>query len=358
MFRAFVDRAAGTVSAADWRGMWIDLTFPAHVVEVPVPVPVPVSLSLREDDGGVFAARSGSITDGFERYPNSADLRVTVQGTNCVLSWREMGVEDSGSATSCRFDAVAVLVGGMEVVRQCGHDAAALPDTQLTGDEFTVVFTSDSTLRFSGFVMDFACDMDGAGATPATGVPATPSPATMAPPTAAPPTPPTGVEVSVEVRGGGNGPLTLCEVQVLVGGANVALGARTEMSPVSARWGGAKERAVDGSTSGNFGEDSCTHTEGTGADEFWKAHLNVGSADAVSEIKVFNRADCCAERLVGAALRLVEDGVVVKQWRLDGGRVFSTACFDTEPRCERFASFCADHPDLMHGACPKTCGRC
>eukprot|EP01063_Lacrimia_lanifica_P041205 TRINITY_DN9558_c0_g1_i9.p3 TRINITY_DN9558_c0_g1~~TRINITY_DN9558_c0_g1_i9.p3 ORF type:complete len:251 (+),score=58.74 TRINITY_DN9558_c0_g1_i9:651-1403(+) len=208
-------------------------------------------------------------------------------------------------------------------------------------------------LRFSGFVMDFACDMDGAGAT---AVPATPSPATMAPPTAAPPTPPTGVEVSVEVRGGGNGPLTLCEVQVLVGGANVALGARTNMSPVSARRGGAKVRAVDGSTSGNF--NSCTHTEGTGADEFWKAHLNVGSADAVSEIKVFNRADCCAERLVGAALRLVEDGVVVKQWRLDGGRVFSTACFDTEPRCERFASFCADHPDLMHGACPKTCGRC
>ena len=53
-------------------------------------------------------------------------------------------------------------------------------------------------------------------------------------------------------------------------------------------------RAVDGNTSGNYFNRSVTHTNQEN-DPFWQVDL--GSIQPVGEIKVFNRTDCCSDRL-------------------------------------------------------------
>ncbi|XP_033105153.1 hyalin-like [Anneissia japonica] len=63
--------------------------------------------------------------------------------------------------------------------------------------------------------------------------------------------------------------------------------------------GGAAGRAVDGTISGTFSEDSCTHTENR-PNQWW--YLDLGSSIAISRIVIYNRNDCCAKRLVGAVV--------------------------------------------------------
>jgi len=52
--------------------------------------------------------------------------------------------------------------------------------------------------------------------------------------------------------------------------------------------------AVDGNTNGNFNGNSVTHTA-TGTQDWWQVDL--GSSYALETIKVWNRTDCCGERL-------------------------------------------------------------
>ncbi len=63
---------------------------------------------------------------------------------------------------------------------------------------------------------------------------------------------------------------------------------------ISEGWGGAASRAVDGNTNGNFNGNSVTHTA-TGTQDWWQVDL--GSSYALETIKVWNRTDCCGERL-------------------------------------------------------------
>jgi hypothetical protein len=54
------------------------------------------------------------------------------------------------------------------------------------------------------------------------------------------------------------------------------------------------QNAVDGNTDGNFWDGSVTHTdEATGA--WW--WVDLGSVQHISEIRLFNRTDCCSSRL-------------------------------------------------------------
>ena len=61
---------------------------------------------------------------------------------------------------------------------------------------------------------------------------------------------------------------------------------------------GAASKAIDGNTSGNFRNSSVTHTAANESDldePWWEVDL--GRAAYIDEIKVFNRTDCCKERL-------------------------------------------------------------
>ena len=71
------------------------------------------------------------------------------------------------------------------------------------------------------------------------------------------------------------------------------------------RANGQSDRAVDGKTSGNFWDDTCTHTKyKTG--NWWQVTLaKVYKIDAVT---IFNRRDCCGDRIVGAQIWVGKDG--------------------------------------------------
>ena len=58
--------------------------------------------------------------------------------------------------------------------------------------------------------------------------------------------------------------------------------------------GGTSARAVDGNRSGDWNGGSVTHTDQE-TDPYWEVDL--GAAHHIDEIRIFNRTDCCADRL-------------------------------------------------------------
>ena len=73
---------------------------------------------------------------------------------------------------------------------------------------------------------------------------------------------------------------------------NLAIGRATSASSVG--WGGTPGRAVDGNSDGNYYNNSVTHTLAE-PESWWQVDL--GQSSAVQSIEVFNRSDCCSERL-------------------------------------------------------------
>lgn len=96
----------------------------------------------------------------------------------------------------------------------------------------------------------------------------------------------------------GNGFLSLAEVEVLAQGANgvnLSRGLNVNATQSSTGFGGVPERAIDGNTSGVYGQNSVSHTNPSMADAF---HIiDLGETAAIENIRVFNRSDCCAGRL-------------------------------------------------------------
>ena len=86
--------------------------------------------------------------------------------------------------------------------------------------------------------------------------------------------------------------LSLAEVQVLSGSTNLALG--KPASQYNTGFGGTADRAVDGNTDGNWVNNSVTHTYGD-YQNWWQ--LDLGSVQSIDNIQVWNRTDCCSERL-------------------------------------------------------------
>ena len=63
---------------------------------------------------------------------------------------------------------------------------------------------------------------------------------------------------------------------------------------ISTGWGGSVDRANDGNTDGAYGGNSVTHTQITD-DPWWKLALD--ASHSINEIVVWNRTDCCSNRL-------------------------------------------------------------
>uniref|UniRef100_A0AAV2KMD6 C-type lectin domain-containing protein n=1 Tax=Knipowitschia caucasica TaxID=637954 RepID=A0AAV2KMD6_KNICA len=103
---------------------------------------------------------------------------------------------------------------------------------------------------------------------------------------------------------GANLKLELCEVQVYSTDfaypqPNVAVKGRAVQS--STLYPAEAHRAIDGRRDTFYTEGSCSHTAPQ-SDPWWRVDL--GQPFIVSNVKVTNRGDCCADRLDGAQIRI------------------------------------------------------
>lgn len=92
--------------------------------------------------------------------------------------------------------------------------------------------------------------------------------------------------------------------------ANLAFGRlATQSSTVN---DGSASRAVDGITDGDWGNSSVTHTDDV-ASPWWQVDL--AGTEAITEVLVYNRTDCCADRLSNFDVELLdtEGNVVASQ---------------------------------------------
>ncbi|KAL6108858.1 uncharacterized protein ACO6RY_12114 [Pungitius sinensis] len=66
-------------------------------------------------------------------------------------------------------------------------------------------------------------------------------------------------------------------------------------------WNGLPERAIDGNRASEWGQGSCTHTEGQ-AKPWWR--LDLLKTYNIDTVTITNRKDCCHERINGAEIRI------------------------------------------------------
>jgi len=106
-----------------------------------------------------------------------------------------------------------------------------------------------------------------------------------------------------------NNYLTLAEVQSFgvaapnVGGNHPLIKASGfTASQSSTGFGGVPSRAIDGNTSGKYSDDSCSHSGGN-KNNWWMVNFN--KAYKIYSVKIFNRNDCCQDRIDGANVSLM-----------------------------------------------------
>lgn len=103
-------------------------------------------------------------------------------------------------------------------------------------------------------------------------------------------------------------PLSLAEVQVFdFDGRQVSRDWSNvrRVRQTSTAHGGSAYRAIDGNHSGQWNENSVTHTK-DGSVQYWTLEFKVPVS--IRSVMVFNRTDCCSDRLHGATLMLRDDG--------------------------------------------------
>jgi len=96
-------------------------------------------------------------------------------------------------------------------------------------------------------------------------------------------------------------------------GASLLYGGRVEnlalhkpASQSSTVSGGAPERAVDGNTDGVYNNNSVTHTN---ADALAWWQVDLGAVTDIGEVIIYNRTDCCSDRLSNFDVRISNDGI-------------------------------------------------
>ncbi|AZM48749.1 hypothetical protein DMB38_25885 [Streptomyces sp. WAC 06738] len=87
---------------------------------------------------------------------------------------------------------------------------------------------------------------------------------------------------------------TTTAVPITVAPENLARGKPAQQK--STAWDAPAERAVDGDTEGGFAAGSVTHTAEDGSAQPWW-QVDLGEMQAVDSVNVWNRTDCCADRL-------------------------------------------------------------
>ncbi|XP_078666825.1 fucolectin-like isoform X2 [Branchiostoma floridae x Branchiostoma belcheri] len=80
--------------------------------------------------------------------------------------------------------------------------------------------------------------------------------------------------------------------------------------------GGVASRAVDGNRFSRFSGNSCTHTQ-TESNPWWRVDL--GSSQCVAWVRIYNREDCCQERLDGFTVHVGDNPDVLANPTCPGG---------------------------------------
>ncbi|XP_019622202.1 PREDICTED: hepatocyte growth factor activator-like [Branchiostoma belcheri] len=123
--------------------------------------------------------------------------------------------------------------------------------------------------------------------------------------------------------------MTLCEVQVFAGRllfqivyVNIARG-KTAYQTSTRSGGGSASRAVDGNTNGQFNGGSCTHTWGPGSynPTWW---VDLGQTYQVNRVVIYNRLDCCRDRLSPFHIHIGDSAHVTANPRCGGDHRIST----------------------------------
>jgi hypothetical protein len=94
---------------------------------------------------------------------------------------------------------------------------------------------------------------------------------------------------------------------------NVALGKPARQSAEA--YGGKAQRAVDGNTNGNWAGASVTHTNNQSP--WWEVDL--GGLYDISSIRIWNRTDCCRQRLTGFQILVGATPITANDTRVFGG---------------------------------------
>ncbi len=101
------------------------------------------------------------------------------------------------------------------------------------------------------------------------------------------------------------GTLTLAEVEIYSGGRNVAR--RGTATQKNTSHGGVASRAIDGNTSGKYGQGGQTHTEENTDQPWWEVDLL--EEVPIESIVIYNRdEDSLGERLAGFTLKVLDSG--------------------------------------------------
>jgi hypothetical protein len=100
--------------------------------------------------------------------------------------------------------------------------------------------------------------------------------------------------------------LALAEVQVFARAVDFNVARRGTATQSSTDFGGDPSRAIDGSTNGTFGGGSVSHTVNGDPTPFWEVELD--QTYSLSSIVLWNRTDCCAERLANFRVSVLDAG--------------------------------------------------
>jgi alpha-L-fucosidase 2 len=99
---------------------------------------------------------------------------------------------------------------------------------------------------------------------------------------------------------------------------NIALLPNAIADQSSTIYGAVASRAIDGDTSGHYGDASVTATGDRpgSTNPYWRVRwpsndVNTGAILRIVRIKVWNRTDCCKERLNGFILTIYSRGLIV-----------------------------------------------
>ncbi len=98
--------------------------------------------------------------------------------------------------------------------------------------------------------------------------------------------------------------LSLAEVQVLATASGNQLQRQGEANQSSVTHGGVASRATDGKVDQVYANGSVTHSNSE-KDPWWQVDLK--KPQDIGAVRIFNRSDCCGERLSGAAIEILDE---------------------------------------------------
>ena len=124
--------------------------------------------------------------------------------------------------------------------------------------------------------------------------------------------------VRIEAAKGRRGFITISEVEIFSAGKNIA---RAGTAKQSSNYGPdtAAGKAIDGTKDGSFASCACTLEE---TDSWWE--IDLGAVNSIDHILVYNRNDCCPERLDNVTVSILDQNRKVITTRKIGNAPFQS----------------------------------